>query len=328
MRIPATIPHFRPPNTHTPVLANEVLSVLKLLQLNKKKDFFIVDGTAGCGGHSKLILNEFKTSKLLCIDRDPTNIPILQNTLSDFADRTYLACDSFSNIPTILDKMSLPSKVDSIFIDIGFNSRHIDEDNRGFSYSDKKSPLDMRYNQREGATCADLVNHLDANDLMKIMNIYGDIDRSQSKFIANKIIKRRSRYPFETVGDLVDLLDNILPYKQVATKERYNQIFQGFRIAVNKEFSHIETLLSSLPSVLSPGGIFICICFHSLEIKLLKKYVYNYTNIQTLETDVYQIPTEIRTLKVLTHPPLTPSPREIESNPRSKSAMLYAFQFL
>ncbi|HHX37700.1 MAG TPA: 16S rRNA (cytosine(1402)-N(4))-methyltransferase RsmH [Clostridiaceae bacterium] len=251
--------------SHIPVLYEETLQGLHI-----KPDGLYVDCTMGGAGHSAGILERLdEGGMLLAIDQDEDALAAGGARLAACKSRgTYLLIKgNFRNIGELLAVHSITA-VDGILADLGVSSHQLDEGERGFSYS-QDGPLDMRMDQSGVLTAADLVNLKSAAELTRIFSEYGE--ERYSRRIAEAIVRRRRKTPFERTGDLSDVIRHAMPAK--ARRENQHpakRVFQALRIAVNGELTSLTELLDQVPELLKCGGRLAIISFHSLEDRLVK----------------------------------------------------------
>ncbi|MBT5807790.1 16S rRNA (cytosine(1402)-N(4))-methyltransferase RsmH [Candidatus Uhrbacteria bacterium] len=280
---------------HIPVLLHEVLDYLK-----PEPNHLFIDGTVGQGGHAKaLIERALPVVRLLGIDRDPVNLAIAKKNLSAFGDNVVLVQDSFANAKAHAQAHRFTS-VNSILLDIGFSSLHVDDPERGFSFQGD-GPLDMRYNQAQELTAEVIINDWSLDELARVFRVYGE-DRN-ARYIAEAIVRQRRDKRIVRTSELADLVLELVPRRgktHPATK-----IFQALRIAVNDELGELERALPELVSLLAPGGRIAIISFHSLEDRIVKQFFKNCSD-----------------LEVLTKRPVAATRVEVKNNKRSRSAKL------
>ncbi len=293
---------------HKTVLLQEAVDAL-----NIQPHSIIVDATFGGGGHTRAILTQYPTVKVIALDWD--TVAIKKNSpalLEEFGDRLTITWGNFANIYRILKKEGF-KKVNGILADLGtsqFQIKHKD----GFSFSND-TPLDMRMsNAHSYVTAATLLAHAAEKELATIFWNYGE--DKYSKRIARAIVEVRTKKTIATTGDLVDIILSVVPYipykngkKQIHPATR---VFQALRIAVNHELDHIETFLKAVPEVLAPQGRLVVISFHSLEDRIIKNFI----------TD------SVSRFKNLTKKPIVPSDAEVAFNPSSRSSKLRIAEFL
>lgn len=244
-----------------------------------------VDATYGGGGHSSEVRRRFPTVEMIAIDRDPeANV-----TTTNFRD---------------LDKVLEGRLVDAILFDLGISSDQLEELERGFSFQ-KDEPLDMRMS-RKGITAADILNFWDESALELILRGFGE--EKFSKKIAQAIVERRKVKPFKTTFDLIGVILEIKPRSWIDKIHPATKTFQALRIATNDELTSLEIGLEKSFEALKPGGRLVVISFHSLEDRIVKNFFRNKAG-QDLAG-------------MITKKPIVPSAREVEENPRSRSAKL------
>ena len=282
---------------HIPVLAQEVLS---WLDPQPNQDF--IDATVGLGGHAALLLERTgPNGRLLAFDRDERNLAEAKQNLAAFGDRVVYVNDSYQALKQAAYDHGF-SEVRGILMDLGFSSGHIEDAQRGFSFQ-RPGPLDMRYDQRGEVTAEMIVNSWTAQDLAHIFFVYGE-ERHAHK-IAKAIVESRRRARITTTSELADLI--------VATIPRHGKIhpatrvFQALRIAVNDELAELEQTLPQTRDVLQAGGRLAVISFHSLEDRIVKRFLKAHAD---------------EDFNILTKRPVIATEEEQKQNPRSRSAKL------
>ncbi|BCL36939.1 16S rRNA (cytosine(1402)-N(4))-methyltransferase RsmH [Nostoc sp. MS1] len=275
--------------SHLPVLPQEVIAGLLV-----RPGGHYLDVTVGGGGHSRLILEAVPDVKLTAVDQDEDALAAAQKELEEFGERVKFVRSNFATY-------EFPSaSFDGILADLGVSSYHLDTPERGFSFRHAAN-LDMRMDQRQPLTAADVINDWDEVELANIFFQYGE--ERLSRRIARRIVEKR---PFSTTTQLAEAIASSVP-----PKYRYGRIhpatrvFQALRIVVNDELKSLETFLAKAPPALVSGGRIAIISFHSLEDRLVKHGLRNSP-----------------LLKVLTKKPITATEAEIANNPRSRSAKL------
>ena len=292
---------------HVSVMPAEVMDFL-----NVRPGQVIVDGTVGMGGHSALIADKLGSSgHLICIDRDTTSLTEAKRRLGGFSLRIDLLQGSFRDVSRLLAEVKI-NKVDGVLLDLGISSFQLDEVSRGFSFL-KDGPLDMRMDQTQGPTAADLVNSLSEEELARIIYEYGE-DRL-SRRIAKAIIWRRSEEKILTTHQLSKIILSALPGGYGRGRiHPATRTFQALRIEVNGELETLQVALRDWFDVLNPQGRMVVISFHSLEDRIVKN---------TFKDFVQQGRGE-----VLSKRPLQSSDEECQANPRSRSAKLRGIERL
>lgn len=293
---------------HIPVLPNEVISSLQKMENPDPK--WILDGTAGEGGHSKLILETFPNANLILVDRDQIMLARAKAVLGD-SPRIYPFQMNFSEIDQkFLDGIGCPG-LDGALVDLGVSLFHFLHSGRGFTFKNEE-PLDMRLEPNLGnKTAADVVNYSSILHLKKVFWEYGE-ERWALK-VANNIVQTRHKKKFETNVDLAKLVEASIPRK-FWPKDSHpaTRIFQALRIEVNEELEHAKKGIHQISNLLSPGGVFVCISFHSLEDRVVK---WGFRSLK-----------EEGPFNILTKKPVLPTEEEIRQNRASRSAKLRVIQ--
>jgi 16S rRNA (cytosine1402-N4)-methyltransferase len=289
---------------HIPVLPEEVL--ISFGSISKDKKSFFLDCTAGEGGHSKLILENFPKAKILLNDRDYVMLEKAKERVNEFSDRVFFREGIFSEITeSTLEEFEI-EKFDAILIDFGISTFHLKESERGFSFK-KDEFLDMRLSHGQKLTAFEVVNEYSSRKLTQIFREYGE--ENWTLKIVDKLIESRRKKKLETTFELAKLVECVIPRKfwQAKTHPSF-RIFQAIRIEVNNELEHIKKALVNLPKLLNNNGILSVISFHSLEDRIAKN------SFKELErTDKFEI---------ITKKPIYPSSEEVEKNFASRSARL------
>jgi 16S rRNA (cytosine1402-N4)-methyltransferase len=274
---------------HQSVMGREVVEGLAV-----RSSGHYLDATVGGGGHSRLILAAAPDVRLTAIDQDQQALAAAQTELAAYSDRIQFWHGNFA------DYAPGHLRFDGIVADLGVSSAQFDLPVRGFSFR-HEADLDMRMDQRQPLTAADIINTWDDRALADLFFKYGE--ERLSRQIARRIVEQR---PFQTTTALANTIAHAVPGKyRYGRIHPATRVFQALRIAVNRELEVLETLLQKAPQWLKPCGRLTIISFHSLEDRLVK-----HTLRATPE------------LKVLTKKPILPQPEEIENNPRSRSAKL------
>jgi 16S rRNA (cytosine1402-N4)-methyltransferase len=290
---------------HTPVLLKETIDAL-----NIKPNGIYVDCTFGGGGHSKAILEKLgENGKLVAFDQDADakrNIP------KD--PRIIFVPQNFRHIQRFL-KLHNISAVDGILADLGVSSHQFDEAGRGFS-TRFDAPLDMRMDQRQSLTAADVVNNYSEQQLHKIFERYGEV--TNSKTLAKTIVDLRGSQSLKSIDAFKHALRGVVK----GNPNRYfAQVFQALRIEVNDELGALKEMLQQIPPLLKPGCRAAIITFHSLEDRLVKNFFRRGTFDET-EENPFIMNEKASVLKVITKKPIEASEEEMKRNPRARSARL------
>jgi 16S rRNA (cytosine1402-N4)-methyltransferase len=303
---------------HVPVLADEVRELLAV-----QPGETVVDGTFGAGGHSRLLAADLRGSgKLVAIDRDPTVRTYFDGVKASAPGvQTRFLRGDFAVVLAQLAGNGV--RADAILIDLGLSSMQIDRSERGFSYA-TDAPLDMRMDPSEDVSAADLVATASERELASIFRRFGE-ERYAAQ-IARGIVRRRDQEPIVRTGQLVDVVRMSIP-----TPARFGEghpakrVFQALRIAVNHELESLEAGLPAAFEMLRPGGRLAVISFHSLEDRIVKRFLRERARGCTCppEFPVCVCGKEPEA-RILTPRPLRPSQREVDVNPRAASARLRA----
>ena len=299
--------------SHIPVLLSEAIEGLAI-----DESGVYIDGTAGGGNHSEAILKKLTSGKLISIDQDPDAIAHLKEKLSKYKN-SILVQDNFSNMSKIVEDLSLNS-VNGILLDIGVSSHQFDTPERGFSYR-YDAPLDMRMSQ-SGVSAADLVNELSWQALAKIISTYSE--EKFAKNIALAIVKEREISPIKTTRHLADVIKAAIPAKfKRDSGHPARKTFQALRIAVNAELDVLTKGLDAAFSILKSGGRLAVITFHSLEDRIVKKNMASWCEGCTCPPEFPICVCNKKPLaKLINRKVIEASPREVQENPRSRSAKL------
>ena len=289
---------------HSPVLLNEAIQGLKI----SPKGVY-VDATFGGGGHSKAILEMLnKEGRLLSFDQDEDTY---ENKIND--SRFKFISANFNHLSQYLKYYGVES-VDGVLADFGVSSHHFDTASRGFSIR-KKGRLDMRMNQNQKLDAHYVINNYEEIDLNNLFFNYGEV--RNSKKISKQILSSREKRVINTTSDLVELLKPLTPFRY--QKKFLAQIFQAIRIEVNNEIEVLKSFLEQATKSLKTGGRIVCISYHSLEDRCVKRYI-QFGNFEGKdEKDLYG--NSLRVLRKIGKI-VVPSEKEIKINKRARSAKM------
>ncbi len=298
---------------HKSVLLNEAISALDI-----KPDGIYVDGTAGGAGHSSEIAKKLKNGFLYALDRDPDAVKTATERLSGYPAKVIES--NFSDMAAVLAGEGVDG-VDGVLLDLGVSSFQLDSAQRGFSYR-ADAPLDMRMS-KSGLSAADIVNTYSVQELTDIFRNYGE-----EKFaykIANRIVSEREKEPILTTLRLADIIAASVPAAARRDGHPARKCFQAIRIAVNGELDILGGALDSAFGLLKKDGVLAVITFHSLEDRIVKQKFKEYTTGCICPPD-FPVCVCGRTPagRLSFKKPVEPSQRELEENPRSRSAKLRA----
>lgn len=300
---------------HIPVLLNECIE-----GLNIREDGIYVDGTVGLGGHSSEIARRLTTGRLICVDRDETAIARSRERLSDYSEKITFVHGNFCEIAAILKDLEIEA-VDGMLFDLGVSSPQLDEGERGFSYM-LDAPLDMRMDQNDTLSAWLIVNKWPQEKLEHILKDYGE--ERYFRLIANAILKAREQETINTTSQLVEIIKKAVPSAALREKQHpAKRTFQAIRIAVNDELGSVQQMMDTAPDCLKKGGRLAVISFHSLEDRIVKKGIQNRENGCTCPREAPICTCGfVQTLKSVTRKPITADEKELEENPRARSAKL------
>ena len=301
--------------THRPVLLDECIEALAI-----RPDGVYLDGTLGRAGHSREIVKRLTTGRLICVDRDQAALDAAEARLADWMDKVTLVHSNFDRVADILDELGLRG-ADGMLFDLGVSSPQLDDASRGFSYM-ADAPLDMRMDRSEGLTAADVVNTWSQEELRRILQQYGEERYAPS--IAAAIVRRRQERPIATTLELVEVVKSGMPAKALKEKQHpAKRSFQAIRIAVNDELASVDRMLQGAVPRLNRGGRLAVITFHSLEDRIVKNALAQFARGCVCPPD-FPVCVCGRTpdVKLTPKKPILPSEREIEENPRARSAKL------
>ena len=293
--------------------------------LNIRPNGIYVDGTLGGGGHAFEVLKRLgPEGRLIGIDQDADAIRAATERLEQFKDKVTIVRSNYRNIREVLSELGI-EKVDGIYLDLGVSSYQLDTAERGFTYREN-APLDMRMDQRNEKTAADIVNDYSEMELYRIIRDYGE-DRF-AKNIAKHIVKARAVQRIETTDQLVEIIKAAIPAKIRATGGHpAKRTFQAIRIELNHELDVLRDTLDTMIDLLDDGGRICIITFHSLEDRIVKS---NFKKNENPCTCPSNFPVCVCGKKskgrVVTRKPVLPSEKELEENSRSKSAKLRVFE--
>ena len=296
---------------HYSVLLNEAIE-----NLNIKEDGIYVDATLGLGGHSSKILEKLTTGHLYAFDDDKMALDYADKILAKINTNYTIIKSNFVNLKAKLEELGVTA-IDGIVFDLGVSSPQIDTASRGFSFS-KDGLLDMRMDTDSHLTAEQVVNEYKKEELTNIFFNYGE--EKQSRLIANKIVAKR---PIKTTLELVKVILEAVGANYFYKNHPERKIFQAIRIEVNKELSVLKDVLPDVTDILKPQGRMVIITFHSLEDRIVKKYMKEESKVSDLVKGLPEIPAAYQPkLKLITKKPILPSSEELEANSRSKSAKL------
>ncbi len=281
-----------PPLSHQPVLAAEVIAAL-----SPQPGELFVDGTLGGAGHTRLLLE--RGARVIGIDQDPYALSRLQEQFGTL-EGLQVVSGNYRDMPELLSSLGV-QQVDGVLLDIGVSSFQLDDTQRGFSYH-SEAPLDMRMSQ-DGLSAADVVNTLPEEELAALIFEYGE--ERHSRRIARSIVYHREQQPVTTTTQLADIIKRAYPGGHARGIHPARRSFQALRIYVNDELGALRDGLNAAAQLLRPGGRLAVISFHSLEDRIVKRFL-------TVHPE----------LQAQTKRPVQASEEELSLNPRARSAKL------
>jgi 16S rRNA (cytosine1402-N4)-methyltransferase len=313
------LPSVLRPNAtdHVPVLAEEVRRLLDV-----QPGETVIDATFGAGGHATLLASDLRgKGKYIAVDRDPTVKPYFESFKRHAGVQARFLSGDYADVFERLAENGV--RADAILFDLGVSSMQLDRPERGFSYA-SDAPLDMRMDPSAEHSARDLVNGASERELTDIFRGYGE--ERYARQIARAIVRRRKSAPFERTGELVETIRGAIP-----TPARFGdghparRVFQALRIAVNDELGSLETALPAALDTLRPGGRLAVISFHSLEDRIVKRFLRREERGCTCPPELpVCVCGREPTLRALNRKPIRPSRDETAANPRAGSARLRA----
>ena len=304
-----------------------VMPIEVLRYLTPRPGGIYVDGTLGGAGHARQILEASEPDGILVgFDRDPAALKVASERLAGFGERVHLVNRNFSDMAISLAELGITG-IDGLLLDLGVSSHQLDTAERGFSFQ-QDAPLDMRMDTTAGETAADLVNGLPERELERIIKEYGE--ERWARRIAQFIVTARAAAPIETTLHLVDVIKGAIP--KAKWEERLHpatRTFQALRIAVNEELASLEQGLAAGLQMLNPGGRCVVISFHSLEDRIVKQ---GFRRLAQGCICPKNLPLCVcghtPQLRILTTKPVMAGDKEVDHNPRARSARLRAAEKL
>lgn len=293
---------------HQPVLRDESVTAL----VHNPAGTYL-DLTFGGGGHSRAILDLLSGGRLIAFDQDPDAAANAEMLDAAGSGLTFIAAN-FRHLTKYLRLHGIKS-VDGILADLGVSSHQFDVPDRGFS-TRFEAELDMRMDPTASRTAQQILNTYSEAELHRILGMYGEVRNART--LAQALVAARVAQPLRTVEDLKKVLSRLAPRGRES--KYYAQVFQALRIEVNEELEVLREMLVAVPALLKPGGRLAVISYHSLEDRLVKNLIQTGNLAGEVKQDFYG--NVIKPLTAVNRKPITPSPEELERNPRSRSAKL------
>ena len=299
---------------HIPVMLGETINALAV-----RDNGIYVDATAGAGGHCAAILEQLSgKGRLLAVDRDPSAVARVRDRFS--ADtRVEVFHSPFSKLAEVVAAQGLTGQIDGILLDLGVSSMQLDQPERGFSFM-RDGDLDMRMDSANGITLSEWLSTADEFLLTRVLREYGE--ERHARRIAAAIVEQHAHQPLQTTAELATLVSNAMP-RHDHKKHPATRTFQALRIALNDELGELQRFLTQVIGLLAEGGRLVVLSFHSLEDRIVKRFIQLHSKI----TD--DLPIDLPIIDAERIAPLKrvrvgkkPGREEVSSNPRSRSVIM------
>lgn len=298
---------------HIPVLFDEALEAL-----NIRESGVYMDGTFGRGGHSGAILQQLGCEgQLLAIDKDPQAVAHAEKLFAR-DDRFLIRHGSFAMLEQLAQQNGVAGKVDGLLLDLGVSSPQLDDPERGFSFM-RDGPLDMRMDTSSGVSAAEWLATAEGMEIAQVLKDFGD--ERFSKRIARAIVNVREEEPITTTGQLAAIIEQACPTKE-REKHPATRSFQAIRIYINKELEELKRCLEQSLNVLAPLGRLVVVSFHSLEDRIVKRFIRDCERGDDFPADLPVTQEQLKPKLRAVGKAIYPLAGEIDSNPRARSAVL------
>ena len=310
-----------PTPAHVPVLLDRVVALVA--PALEHPGSVMVDATLGLGGHTEAVLERIPQARVIGIDRDVHALERSRERLAPYADRVTFVHAVYDEIGEVLAEQGL-DHVDGVLFDLGVSSMQLDVRERGFAYAED-APLDMRMDDTQGPTAADVLNEYSVEDLTRILRDYGE--ERYARRIAEAIVREREKEPFTRTGRLVELLYDVIPAPARRTGGHpAKRTFQALRIEVNDELSVLRRALPAAIDAVGIGGRAVVMSYHSLEDRMTKQAFAEVTR-SDVPPDLPFVPEGSEPpFRLLTRGAEKASAEEIERNPRAASVRVRAIE--
>ncbi|MEJ2127287.1 MAG: 16S rRNA (cytosine(1402)-N(4))-methyltransferase RsmH [Woeseiaceae bacterium] len=300
-------------NAHVPVLLGPVLDGLDI-----KQDGLYVDGTFGRGGHSSAILQRLGSEgRLIALDRDPQAIQSADEALTN-DPRFELKRSDFEELGKRIEEAGLTGRVNGILLDLGVSSPQLDQPGRGFSFL-RDGPLDMRMDPESGISAREWLGQVEEKELTRVLKQFGE--ETLARRIAHAVVAAREVAPLETTSQLADVVASVVPAHTRKTNPA-TKTFQAIRIVVNRELEQLEAVLAQSLDVLAKGGRLCVISFHSLEDRIVKRFIRDNSREAEQYRGMPDVPAEFRPKLRQVGKAITATAEEVAANARARSARL------
>ena len=298
---------------HQAVLLQEALE-----SLNIQPSGNYIDATFGRGGHSLAILQQLnEEGRLIAFDQDPEAVAFAKQKFIDEPRLTIEHCN-FNQVADVIEQYGLTGKIDGVLMDLGVSSPQLDDAERGFSFL-RSGPLDMRMDTSQGETARQWLARVKTADLIRVLKKYGE--EKFARRIATAIVETRATREITETGDLAEIISNAIPVKE-KHKHPATRSFQAIRIHLNEELQAIQQGLTGAASVLAKGGRLSVISFHSLEDRIVKRFMRDISSRPKLPAGLPVMEADIEVPYRLVGKPITAGAEELDINPRARSARL------
>jgi len=299
--------------SHQSVLLDEALE-----SLNIRPSGIYIDATFGRGGHSRAILQQLdEKGRLIAFDQDPEAVAYGREQFAGEPRLTIEHCN-FNQVADVVEQYGLTGKIDGVLMDLGVSSPQLDDAERGFSFL-RSGPLDMRMDTSRGETARQWLARVKPAELINVLKRYGE--EKFAKRIATAIVETREQREIKDTGDLAEIISNAIPVKE-KFKHPATRSFQAIRIFINEELQAVERGLKGAASVLAKGGRLSVISFHSLEDRIVKRFMRDISSRPKLPAGLPVMEADIEVPYRLVGKPVVASEAELEANPRARSARL------
>jgi 16S rRNA (cytosine1402-N4)-methyltransferase len=298
---------------HVPVLFDEALKALSI-----SSSGIYVDGTFGRGGHSGAILQQLGgDGQLLAIDKDPQAVAYAEERFGG-DERFLIKHGSFAMLEQLAQQSGVAGKVDGLLLDLGVSSPQLDDPTRGFSFM-RNGPLDMRMDTSSGVSAAEWLATVEGREIAQVLKDFGD--ERFSKRIAKAIVDARQEEAITTTGQLAAIIEQACPTKE-RDKHPATRSFQAIRIYINRELEELKRCLEQSLDVLAPLGRLVVVSFHSLEDRIVKRFIRDCERGDDFPVDLPVTQEQLKPKLRSVGKAIYPTDDEIASNPRARSAVL------
>lgn len=301
-------------NHHAPVLLAECLEALAI-----RPDGLYVDGTFGRGGHSREILKRLnENGRLIATDRDATAIEYGQQQFAG-ERRLTLIKSEFAELGDVIRRHTPSGLVDGVLLDLGVSSPQLDNAERGFSFRND-GPLDMRMDTTQGRSAAQWLATADVQEIRNVIKTYGE--ERYAHRIATAIVQLRQEKPLTRTHELAACIERVVPRKKEQRIHPATKSFQGIRIFINDELGQLRKVLNDLLDCLATGGRLAVISFHSLEDRIVKRFMRDQSRSDIMYSGLAHVPEEAKAKLMLVGKQIRAGDQETDTNPRARSAVL------